>query len=90
MIEAKQRAIHGPRETHRQRKARWREIRRLNAELQGFIEDPRSDLKARLHVLQERLRDNRVATNREYSLVLHSRRRLSAVMARLKADVDAG
>jgi hypothetical protein len=89
MIEAKQRAIRGPQDTRRQRKARWRELYQLNASLQEYVEEQRNDLESRLHILQKGLRDNRVASNREYSLVLHSRRRLSTAMNRLGAEIEA-
>lgn len=89
MIAAKQRAIHGPQDTRRQRKARWRELRRLNASLQEYVEDQRNDLEARLHILQKGLRENRVASNREYSLVLHSGRRLLTAMNRLRLEIEA-
>lgn len=89
MIEAKQWAIRGPQDTRRQRKARWRELSRLNASLQKYVQDQRNDLEARLHILQLGLRDNRVASNREYSLVLHSRHRLLSAMNRLRSEIEA-
>jgi hypothetical protein len=86
IVEAKRQAISGPKETHRQRKARRSEIRRLNESLQPFVESKRRSLKDRNHEVQHGLMQNRIATNREYSLVLHSRKRLRDAMLSLDSE----
>jgi hypothetical protein len=46
-------------------------------------------LEARFQIIQKGLRDQRAATNREYSLVLHSRRRLMAAMKNLRTEIES-
>lgn len=87
LIEAKREAISGPEETRRQRVNRCKEIRRLNRELQSFAEIQRDRLDRQLHVLQSDLITKRIATSREYSLVLHSRRRLEDSMRGLSTVI---
>ncbi len=90
IIEAKHRAIAGPQETRKERKFRWRELRNLNESLQSYVDDRRDSLRDRLHVIQQGLKTKRVATSREYSMVLHSGERLLAAMNELGAEISPG
>lgn len=87
LIEAKRRAVSGPQETRPQRVERWRELRRVNEALQSFIEDQRNGLEARLRDVRLSLRNNRIASNREYALVLHSSSKLTSAMNRPHAEL---
>ncbi len=80
-VEAKRSAIAGPVETRGQRLARFAAIRRSNEALQPLIRDSLEALVAERTRLRHGLRRNAFARNREYSLVLHSRRRLHDAMA---------
>jgi hypothetical protein len=80
-VEAKRSAIAGPVETRGQRLARFAAIRRSNEALQPLVREPREHLLAERARLLNGLRRNALARNREYSLVLHSRRRLRDAMA---------
>ena len=80
-VEAKRSAIAGPVETRGQRLARFAAIRRSNEALQPLVREPRERLLAERTRLRDGLRRNALARNREYSLVLHSRRRLRDAMS---------
>jgi hypothetical protein len=75
-VEAKQRAIAEPVETHRQRVARLVEIRRSNEALQAWMAGTRADLRDEQSRVIAGLRENALARSREYSFVLHSEHRL--------------
>jgi hypothetical protein len=81
-VERKRRAIAGPVETHRQRLDRFHEIRRCNDALQDLVAGRREALARERVALLAGVRRNVVAHNREYALVLHSRRRLREAFGR--------
>jgi hypothetical protein len=86
-VEAKRSAIAGPVETRGQRLARLAAIRRSNEALQPLVRASREDLLAERARLRDGLRRNAFARNREYSFVLHSRRRLRDAMAQVAPGI---
>jgi hypothetical protein len=76
LIRAKCQAIAGSVATHRQRATRCQIIRQCNHALQPFVENLRMNLFELRSEIRERLRSNRLATNREYAFVLHSMERI--------------
>jgi hypothetical protein len=86
-VEAKRSAIAGPVETRGKRLARLAAIRRSNEALQPFVREQRERLLAERTRLREGLRRNALARSREYSLVLHSRRRLCDAMRRVALGI---
>jgi hypothetical protein len=85
-VEAKRAAIAGPVETRRQRRDRFRAIRRANEELQPLVAGEAARLRGERDRLLSGLRRNAVAHHREYAFVLHSRRRLREAMTGLGLD----
>jgi hypothetical protein len=81
LIRAKQKAIGSPVGSRRDRVERYRAIRRLNEALQPEVSAMRDELLESRGGLRNRLRSNRVARNREFSFVLHSRKRLREVLS---------
>jgi hypothetical protein len=81
-IEAKQRAVAGPVDTHAQRLARFHEIRRCNEALQGVVNQDRARLAAERQRIVAGVHRNDLAHSREFSFVLHSERRLREAMGR--------
>lgn len=81
-VAARRRAVFGPVETHPQRLERFHEIRRCNEALQGFVSGQRDSFTRTKHGLAASVRRNALARNREYALVLHSRRRLFGALTR--------
>ena len=82
LVDAKHRAIAGPQETHADRVDRLLAIRRANESLQATTEAARVRLIRERASLATGIAHNALARSREYSLVLHSRRRfLEAVAA---------
>jgi hypothetical protein len=88
-VEAKRSAIAGPVETHAQRLERFREIRRCNEALQGLVADRRAALFGLRPSLESGLARNKVATDREFSFVLHSASRLRAAVAHALSGLAA-
>jgi hypothetical protein len=89
LIRAKQEAITSSVGSRHERVERYRAIRRFNEALQPWVSELRDDLVASRGRLKNRLKSNRVARNREFSFVLHSRERLRQVLtsvARAKWD----
>lgn len=78
--EAKQAAIAGPVDTRRQRKARWAAIRACTLALEPLIRADRERLRALTDDAIAREASNRVARNREFSIILHSASRIREVM----------
>ncbi len=87
LIRAKQSLIAGPLTSRRERRARCLSIRRCNQALQPWVREPRSDLLARRARLRDRLRSDRAARNREYSLLLHPVGRLKETMFRAAEEI---
>ena len=81
-VRAKRAAIAGPVATHAQRLARFHEIRRCNLALQAQVAAERERLIADRERLAAGVNRNALAHNREFSLVLHSERRLREAMNR--------
>jgi hypothetical protein len=93
LVAAKRQAIAGPVETHAERLARCRAVRRCNEGLQPWVEEPRRRLQAERSLLRAGVVRNALARNREYAFVLHSERRLREVMSLAQAggrSNDAG
>lgn len=82
-IDAKRAAIAGPVETHRERVERFAELRRCNEAMQPWVEQARKRLLDERARVRSGLSRNALARNREYSLVLHSERRLRHAMAQV-------
>ncbi len=80
IVQAKQAAIAGPVETRRERKARWAAIRRCNQALEMFVRPDRDRVRALRDDAQERVDSNRVARNREFSIILHPAARLRELL----------
>lgn len=74
-------------EDPRERKERFREIRAINEELFPLVEGRVRELREERRNVAELLDANRVARNREFSLVLHSRARLMELMGGVEATV---
>ena len=81
LVDAKRRAIAGPQETHADRVARLRAIRQANAALQATTEAARARLIRERARLTSGIAHNTLARSREYSLVLHSSRRVREALA---------
>lgn len=82
-IEAKRAAIAAPVDTHRQRVERFAELRRCNEAMQPWVDDSRRRLLYDRARVRTGLHRNSLAHNREYSLILHSERRLQAALGQL-------
>ena len=82
-IDAKARAIAGPVESRGRRVGRFREIRRLNQALFSHLDEARRELEGRRVEVDRRLRENAIATSREWSFAIHSRRGWSSALARI-------
>jgi hypothetical protein len=80
LINAKKAAIAGPVRSRRERVGRALEIRRCNQALQPAIGALRVELRDLRERLRAVVRSNRVAQNREFSLVLHSASRLRHIL----------
>lgn len=80
-IDAKRAAIAGPVESHAQRRARFQEIRRCNAALERLVESRREEIERERARLAAGIERNTLARSREYSIVLHSQRRIRAALA---------
>jgi hypothetical protein len=78
-----------PQETHRQRAARYFEIRRLNEALGPAVQDRLLAVEGTLETLKEGLRRNSLARSREYAFVLHSESRIRGVFGALLADLTS-
>lgn len=87
-LEARQAAILGPVDTHAQRLERFHEIRRCNAALQAVVQARREVLQLDQPRLAAAVERDLRARNREYSLVIHSARRLREVLARSLPALD--
>ncbi len=74
-------------EDPRERKERFREIRAINDELFPLVEGRVRELREERRNVAELLDANRVARNREFSLVLHSRARLMELMGGVETTV---
>jgi hypothetical protein len=83
LVEAKRRAIDGPQATHRERSARYYEIRSLNEAIGRAVASKRAPLESAREAILAGLRRNAVVRSREYAFVLHSRRRLLDAFGRL-------
>jgi len=88
-VAAKRLAIAGAQDTHAERVARLRAIRRCNEALQATTEAARTRLIAARARLVTGLAHNALARSREYPAVLHSRRRFRAAIARAVPGVLA-
>lgn len=75
IVAAKRVALDGPTATRRQRVARFHEINRCNESLQEAVLEQRERLELERSRIMAGLRLNRVARGRDYSFILHSRRR---------------
>lgn len=82
-IDAKRAAIAAPVETHRQRIERFAELRRCNEAMQPWVDHFRKRLLDDRARVRTGLHRNSLAHNREYSLILHSERRLRDAMRQL-------
>ena len=89
LVDAKRHAIAGAQDTHAERVARLRAIRRCNEALQVTTEAARVRLIAARARLAAGLAHNALARSREYPVVLHSRRRFRAAIARAVPGVLA-
>ncbi len=76
LVQEKSAAIAREQVTWQQRVDRFREIRRINEALQPFVEGRIKALRDERSRVAQELDANRVARNREYSMVLYSRERL--------------
>jgi hypothetical protein len=83
LIMARHQAIASSVFSRRERVERCRAIRRCNEALQPWVGAMRDDLVESQARMQFRLRSNRIARNREFSFVLHSRQRLREVLSRV-------
>jgi len=70
-----------------ERVERFRRIRAINDALFPFVEERIDELRRRRRRVAEELAANRVARNREFSLVLHSRERLLELMEGVQTAV---
>jgi hypothetical protein len=86
LLEKRAEAIASPQSTHRERKARWKAIRVCNQAIQPFVNNELVELETRRRQIESGLDWNRLAQNREFSLVLHSRSRLRELFARVARD----
>ncbi len=86
IIEAKRAAIAGPVGTRLERKSRWAAIRRCNQALEPLLRDERDHLLLERANIAAQDASNRVARNREFSIILHSRERLREAMMRGVSD----
>jgi hypothetical protein len=84
-LDSKRQAIAAPVATRRQRRARYLQIRRCNEALRPRCEARRQELILLRERLLAGLQYNTLAENRDYSLVLHSERRLRESMSRIEA-----
>jgi hypothetical protein len=84
-VELKRRAVSGRVATRRERIARYFEIRRCNEALRPLVEAERQELIRLREQLLAGLQYNALAHDRQYSLVLHSERRLREAMSRVEA-----
>lgn len=80
LVQAKQAAIAAAAESRDERKARFREIRRLNELLQSGVEAERDRLQSEQARMVAVVGRNLLAGSREYAFVLHSEQRLHEVM----------
>ncbi len=80
LLDTKRAAITRVAETPAERKARWAEIRQINAALAPYVQDKYAETIAALGLALERSASDRVARSREFSIVLHSTSRLRDVM----------
>src|SRR5262249_48494588 len=76
LIRAKHDAIAWPVATKRERKQRRLAIRRCNRALAPWVREQEAVLSQLRTAMKRRLKSNKVARNREFSFVLHSRERL--------------
>jgi hypothetical protein len=72
LVAAKAQAIAGPVATRRQRVDRFRQIRKLNDSLAPFVADLATGLARDRQDQLTTIRDNVIAMNRDWSIVLHS------------------
>jgi hypothetical protein len=81
LIRAKHEAIASSHGSRRERVDRCRAIRRCNEALQPWVSAMRNELTEFRGRLEKRFGSNRVARNREFSFVLHSRQRLREILS---------
>jgi len=74
-------------ELPKERVERFREIRAINDQLFPFVEGRIDELRERRQGVAQQLAANRVARNREFSLVLHSGERLRDLMGGVRKTV---
>lgn len=89
LAEQKRAAISGPQRTHRERAARYFELRRINQALAPAVQDQVGPLEMRRAALLGGLRRNAVARSREYAFILHPESRLRRVFGRLVAGLGS-
>lgn len=75
-LQERREALDAPVTTRRQRVERFERLRASNAKLQPPVAERRAALETAAHHLESGLDWNRVARSREFSLVLHSTRKL--------------
>lgn len=88
LIAAKRAAIDWPVETHRQREARFRELRRVNSLLIPHASAFRDRALNDRGEIARRLQQDATARSREYSFVLHDADRLRGAMTAVRNAVD--
>lgn len=87
LVERKAAVVAREPEIARERLGRFREIRAINDALFPFVEGRIEELRRRRQKVAAQLAANRVARNREFSLVLHSRERLLELMGGVQTAV---
>jgi hypothetical protein len=90
LIRTKQEAIAGSVNSSRERKARFRAIRRCNDALQPWVEELREALVQWKARVRRDSKAGRAARNREFAFLLHSRTRLEHKMAGVALAAWAG
>lgn len=89
-VQAKQQAIAAPTDSHEERLARFRAIRRCNDALQPAVAAARTTLLPQHATMLDGMKWNARARSREYAFVLHSERRLRGVMRGVMTETSAG
>jgi hypothetical protein len=89
IIEVKRAALAGGVTSRRERKARRLAIERCNQALQPRVRSLREELRTQRSEIRRRLRSNRIAHNREFSMVLHSEEKLRLTLLGAGSGLEA-
>jgi hypothetical protein len=89
LVVAKREWIERESRTRKDRVARFHGIRKINEILQPFVTGLSERIQLKRNQIVADLEWNRLAHNREYSFVLHSARRLHAIMSGASSTQDA-